>query len=83
MVQSVIVALVVVAAALYSVWLFLPAAWRRALAAHVARRAGDAGLDSGKVQALQMRLERTPGCGDCASCRGCAPAEGHRSPPRD
>jgi alkylhydroperoxidase family enzyme len=82
MVQSVIVALIVAAAALYSVWLFLPAAWRRALAARVARQAGDAGLASGKVQALQARLERAPGCGDCASCRGCTPADGQGTPPR-
>jgi alkylhydroperoxidase family enzyme len=82
MVQSVIVALIVAAAALYSVWLFLPAAWRRALAARVARQAGSAGLGSGQVQALQARLERAPGCGDCASCRGCAPVDGQREAPR-
>ena len=83
MFQSVIVALIVAAAALYCLWLFLPAGWRRALAARLARQAGDAGLDSGKVQALQARLERAPGCGDCASCRGCAPSNGPGAPPRD
>ena len=82
MIQSVVVALIVAAAALYSVWLFLPAPWRLALAARVARQAGHAGLGSGKVQALQARLARAPGCADCASCRGCAPADGQREPPR-
>ena len=82
MVQTLIVALIVAAAALYSVWLFLPAPWRRTLAARVARQAGHAGLDRGQVQALQARLERAPGCGDCASCRGCAPAQVQREPPR-
>lgn len=76
MVQSLIVSLIVAAAALYCAWIFMPAALRRAIAARLARQASRSGLDAATARALQSRLERTSACGECASCKGCAPARG-------
>ena len=76
MIQSVIVALIVLAAVVYSAWLLMPASWRRAGAARLADRAARSGLAASRARELQSRLERASGCGECSSCKGCAGAAG-------
>lgn len=72
MIQSLIAAFFVVAALAYSAWVLMPASWRRAAAARLARRAARAGLAKDQARAIQARLERAGGCSECASCKGCA-----------
>lgn len=72
MTQFVIAAFIVAAAIGYSAWLLMPASWRRAAAARLARGAARSGLGQERARALQERLGRTGGCSDCASCKGCA-----------
>ncbi len=72
MTQYLIVALAVIAAALYSAWIVMPGAWRRAAAARLAQQANRSGLNREAAHALQRRLESASACGDCASCKGCA-----------
>ncbi len=55
--QQVVVALVVAVAALYALWHFMPARWRRSLAARL-------GLGAGAGQG---------GCHDCGGCNACPP----------
>ena len=72
MTQLLIVAFIVAAALAYSAWVLMPAAWRRAGAARLARGVARSGVAQERARALQARLERAGGCGDCASCKGCA-----------
>jgi len=76
MLQAVIVALIVIAAAGYSVWKLAPAALRNALAA----RSGSIARASGASEQLARRIEikaidaaaNAGGCGSCGPCKGCA-----------
>ncbi len=72
MTQFVIVALIVAAALAYSAWVLMPASWRAAGAARLARGAARSGVAPQQALALQARLERAGGCSECASCKGCA-----------
>lgn len=72
MIQYLVVGLIVAAATLYSGWILMPASWRRAGAARLARQATRSGLGEQAVRGLQSRLERASGCSECASCKGCA-----------
>lgn len=72
MTQSLIAAFIVAAALAYSAWALMPASWRRAGAARLARRASRSGLAHEHARAIQARLERAGGCSECASCKGCA-----------
>lgn len=72
MTELLIVAFLVAAATAYSAWAFMPASWRRAGAARLARRAARAGVAPERTLVLQARLERAGGCSDCGSCKGCA-----------
>jgi alkylhydroperoxidase family enzyme len=80
MTQYLIVGMIVAAAVLYSAWTLMPSAWRRAGAARLAARAANSGMDARTAAAIQLRLERTGGCSDCASCKGCAKGT---TPPRN
>jgi hypothetical protein len=71
MIQYLIVGLLVAAAMLYSVWILMPAAWRRTSAARLAAQAARSGLDPHAARELQTRLERASSCGSCESCKGC------------
>jgi len=72
MAQLLIAAFIVAAAIGYSAWVLMPASWRRAGAARLARGAARSGVAQEHARALQTRLERAGGCSDCASCKGCA-----------
>lgn len=72
MAQFLIAAFIVAAALAYGAWVLMPASWRRAGAARLARRAARAGLAQERARAIQAGLERAGGCSECASCKGCA-----------
>ncbi|HWI80755.1 DUF6587 family protein [Ramlibacter sp.] len=72
MTQTIIVALIVAAAVLYTVWTLMPAGWRRAGAARLAQQAARSGMEAETAREWQVRLERAGGCSECASCKGCA-----------
>ena len=74
MTQLLIAAFIVAAALAYSAWVLMPASWRRACAARLARRAARSGLAQEQALAMQARLERAGACSECASCKGCAGA---------
>ena len=72
MTQQIIVALIVGFAAIYAVWRWMPAPWRRAAAARLATGSHRAGLvDAKRADALAASLARTSGCGSCDSCGSC------------
>ena len=74
--QTVIVALIVLAAAAYAVWKLAPAVLRNALAA----KSGDLARAGGASEDLARRIEirateaaaSATGCGSCGPCKGCA-----------
>ena len=73
MVQHLIVAVIVTAAALYAAWRWMPAAWRRGAARRLAQGSQRAGLaDARQAERMASRLSRTSGCGSCDSCGDCA-----------
>lgn len=73
MTQNLIVGLIVALAAVYAVWRWMPAPWRRAAAARVAAGSHKAGLvDAQRAQALAASLAKSSGCGSCDSCGSCA-----------
>jgi hypothetical protein len=72
MTQQIIVGLIVACAALYAVWRWMPATWRRAAAGKVAAGSRRAGLvDAERAEALAASLARRSGCGACDSCGSC------------
>ena len=77
MVQNLIVLLIVAVAALYAVWRWMPAAWRRGAARRMAAGSQRAGLvDPQRAERLAASLAKTSGCGACDSCDGCVPKAG-------
>ena len=76
MTQQIIVWLIVALAALYAVWRWMPAAWRRAAASQLAAGSHRAGLvDAERARQLEATLAKTSGCGSCDSCGACAPKD--------
>jgi hypothetical protein len=80
MLQTFIVAIIVLAATGYSLWKLAPAALRQALAA----RSGTIARASGASEKLARRIEikaveaaaNAAGCGSCGPCKGCATGRG-------
>lgn len=76
MAQNLIVGLIVALAALYAVWRWMPAGWRRSAATKLAAGSHRAGLvDAQRADALAASLAKTSGCGSCDSCGSCGPAK--------
>ncbi|WP_431107333.1 DUF6587 family protein [Variovorax paradoxus] len=74
MAQQLIVGLIVAAAALYAVWRWMPAGWRRSAAQKLAAGSHRAGLvDQERADQLAASLAKTSGCGSCDSCGSCGP----------
>jgi hypothetical protein len=71
MVQHLVVGLIVFAAALYSLWMLMPATVRRTVAARLAWLARRCGLGEQDSQRLQARLATGGSCSACDSCKGC------------
>ena len=83
MTQQLIVGLIVAAAALYAVWRWMPAGWRRAAAARLASGSQRAGLvDAQRAQQLAASLAKTSGCGSCDSCGSCSTPADSSAPAR-
>jgi hypothetical protein len=78
--QNVVVALIVLAAACYAAWRLAPAALRQALAA----RTGTIARASGASERLARRIEikaveaaaNAGSCGSCGPCKACATGQG-------
>lgn len=67
--QEIIVALIVACAVLYLAWRWMPAPWRRALAARMAAGGKRAGLVNEEgAEKLAASLAKSSGCGACDSC---------------
>lgn len=74
--QQLIVGLIVALAALYAVWRWMPAGWRRSAAGKVAAGSHRAGLvDRERADALAASLAKSSGCGSCDSCGACGKAD--------
>jgi hypothetical protein len=72
MLQNLIVFLIVVAAALYALWRWLPLAWRLGVTRRLAAVAQRAGLiDAQRAQRLSTTLARSSDCASCSQCTGC------------
>jgi hypothetical protein len=72
MTQQIIVGAIVALAALYAIWRWMPAAWRRSAAGRLATGARRAGwVDAGRANALAATLSKSSGCGACESCGSC------------
>lgn len=72
--QSLAVALIVVAAAVFACWRLMPRAWRVGLASSLAAGARRHGhLSQDRADALARKLA-VGACGSCDSCGTCAPA---------
>jgi hypothetical protein len=84
MLQHVIVAIIVAGAASYALWYWMPAGWRRGLAARLAGGSRRLGLKEAQAQRVAATLGAAPGCGACDSCGSCAtpgqPAGGGTGP---
>ena len=73
MIQQLIVFAIVACAALYALWRWMPAGWRRALATRLAAGSQRAGLvDAERADQLAARLAKSAGCGACDSCGACS-----------
>ena len=76
MAQNLIVGIIVALAAVYAVWRWMPAGWRRSAATKLAAGSHRAGLvDAQRADALAASLAKTSGCGACDSCGSCGPAK--------
>lgn len=76
MTQQLIVGLIVALAALYAVWRWMPAGWRRSAARSLADGSQRAGLvDPARADALAASLAKASGCGSCDSCGTCGKAD--------
>lgn len=70
--QASIVFVVVAIAASYAALKLMPAAWRRALAAHVASWGARGGLSAATARRVEAKLATGGACGSCDSCKACA-----------
>ena len=76
MAQNLIVGIIVALAAIYAVWRWMPAGWRRSAATKLAAGSHRAGLvDAQRADALAASLAKTSGCGSCDSCGSCGSAK--------
>jgi hypothetical protein len=72
MMQNAIVFLVVIAAALYVLWRWMPTAWKHSVARRATHQIQSAGLiDSRKASEIASRISLPTACGACAQCKGC------------
>ena len=80
MLQTILVAMIVLGASGYSAWKLAPAAWRNRLAA----QSGTIARATGASPTLARRIEikavnaaaNAGGCGNCGPCKGCATGQG-------
>ena len=70
--QNIAVALIVLGAALWAAWYWMPARGRRALADALGQGARRVGLRERGAARLAAAVGRAPGCGSCESSGSCA-----------
>jgi hypothetical protein len=74
-IQQFTVAIIVLFAALYAAWYWMPRSLRRKLGEHVRRWGKGAEAANGSTIGATSRfaavLEQSPGCASCESCGGC------------
>ncbi len=75
-VQHVVVFVVVGLSASYAGLRFMPAAWRRSIAARVASVAMRSGLSAVQARRVETKLSSGGACGSCDSCKACATPTG-------
>ncbi len=71
-VQSAIVFVIVAIAAGYATLKFIPAAWRRSLAARAATWAQRSGASDVMARRVEAKLASGGACGSCDTCKACA-----------
>ncbi len=75
--QGVLVALIVAFAIVYASIKFMPATYRRALAARAASLAARWGVSDVNARRVEAKLASGGACGSCETCKACVtPAEG-------
>jgi cytochrome c553 len=74
--QSIVVALIVLACTAYAAWTLMPSAARRALAAAMLKFT----LPSAVAKPLQRATQAAPGCGGCDGCGDTAPKKAPGAP---
>jgi len=72
MLQQSIVGLIVLAAFAWAAWYWMPAAWRRRLAAALGQGGRRVGLKDAGAARITRALADAPGCTSCDSCGSCA-----------
>lgn len=72
MLQSAIVAMIVACAMIYAAIRFMPAAWRRLVAARAAALVARWGMSEGYARRVEARLASGGACGSCETCKECA-----------
>lgn len=79
MLQTLVTALIVIAAAGYSAWKLAPATWRRGAAQRSGELARAAGASDRLARVIQIKATAAADagtCGDCGPCKGCAVGQG-------
>jgi hypothetical protein len=71
-VQSAVVFVIVAIAATYAILKFMPAAWRRSVAARAATWAQRSGASETTARRVEAKLASGGACGSCDSCKACA-----------
>ncbi|MCS4511780.1 hypothetical protein [Xylophilus ampelinus] len=69
--QNIAVALIVLGAAAWAVWFWMPTRGRLALADVLAQGARRIGLRARGAERIAAAVGNAPGCGSCESCGGC------------
>ena len=74
-VQELLAFAIVATAMGYAGLKFMPAAWRRSLAAKAASLAARSGLSEVSARRVEAKLSSGGACGSCDSCKACATPE--------
>ncbi|QHI98068.1 hypothetical protein GT347_08705 [Xylophilus rhododendri] len=72
MLQEAIVTLIVLLAFGWAAWYWMPAPWRRKLAAALGRGGMRVGLGESGADRIARAVADAPGCSSCDSCGSCA-----------
>lgn len=72
MLQSAVVAMIVACAMVYAAIRFMPAAWRRLVAARAAALVARSGMPEGYARRVEAGLASGGACGSCETCKACA-----------
>jgi hypothetical protein len=71
MLQDLVVYLIVLLAALYAAWRWMPIALRSRVVSYVILLAKRLGLSNERSMKLQLQASTKTGCGSCGPCKAC------------